>query len=579
MLPILISGVRTGGICPGSLITSLAEGPTPDGTLFHRIYDYGLPAISIVLALVVAYAAIARARRVSAASDGEARFRILAEAIPQIVWTAIPGGGLDYCNQRLYDLTGLNKEDALGSGWQKLLHPDDLPLALENWENSRRTGTSYDVEYRLKTAAGGYRWHLVRATPMLDPTGTIVKWFGACTDIDDQMRNQQVLEEQVKQHTTALMEANTRLQSEMRERALAQQELNQQTERMMRELTKRSNRATNLAKMAELLQSCSDAKDAFSVVAGMAPKVFTELRGAVLLFDSSHQKLEVAAAWSNCDLPAGGFGPQDCWALRTGHMHIVVAGDHTAECGHATSGQYSYICLPLLAHGEATGVLFFQMIAEGELQQPVLALANMFAEQVSLSLANIRLREALRSQSIRDPLTSLYNRRYLEEMMDRETRRAIRADSGLGVLMLDLDHFKGFNDTYGHDAGDAVLRETASFLSKSVRAEDIVCRFGGEEFMILLPGADLAATEARAERIRSRLRDLTVVHEGQSLGTITASIGVAEVPQHGTSPQALIAAADAALYRAKKEGRDRVVTAGSAAETELDLNAAGKRKS
>ena len=219
------------------------------------------------------------------------------------------------------------------------------------------------------------------------------------------------------------------------------------------------------------------------------------------------------------------------------------------------------------------------MIAEGELQQAVLALANMFAEQVALSLANIRLREALRSQSIRDPLTSLYNRRYLEEMMDRETRRAIRADSGLGVLMLDLDHFKRFNDTFGHDAGDAVLRETASFLSKSVRAEDIVCRFGGEEFMILLPGADLATTEARAERIRSRLRDVTVVYEGQSLGIITVSIGVAEAPQHGTSPQALIAAADAALYRAKREGRDRVVIAGSADETESHLDAVWKRNS
>jgi diguanylate cyclase (GGDEF)-like protein/PAS domain S-box-containing protein len=546
--------------------------------LLHRIYDYGLPSISIVLALLVAYAAFTRARRASAASDGEIRFRILAEAIPQIVWTALPGEGMDYCNQRLCDLTGLLKEDVLGSGWQKLLHPDDLPLALENWENSRRTGSSYDVEYRLRTAAGGYRWHLVRATPMRDPAGTIVKWFGACTDIDDQMRNQQVLEEQVKQHTTALMEANTRLQSEMHERALAQQELNQQTERMMRELTKRSNRATNLAKMAELLQSCSEEKDAFSVLAGMAPKIFTDLRGAVLMFDSSHQKLEVGALWSKCDLPPAGFGPHDCWALRTGHTHVVVAGDHTAECGHATSGQYSYICLPLLSHGEAIGVLHFQMIAEGELQQAVLALANMFAEQVSLSLANIRLREALRSQSIRDPLTSLYNRRYLEEMMDRETRRAIRADSGLGVLMLDLDHFKSFNDTFGHDAGDAVLRETASFLTKSVRAEDIVCRFGGEEFMILLPGADLTTTKARAERIRSRVRDLTVVHDGQSLGTITVSVGVAEAPEHGTSPQALIAGADAALYRAKREGRDRVMIADAAVETDSHLDAVGKKK-
>jgi diguanylate cyclase (GGDEF)-like protein len=184
--------------------------------------------------------------------------------------------------------------------------------------------------------------------------------------------------------------------------------------------------------------------------------------------------------------------------------------------------------------------------------------AGTFAEQVGLSVSNLRLREALRNQSIRDPLTSLFNRRYLEEMMERETRRAVRAEYGLGVLMLDLDRFKTFNDTYGHDAGDTVLREAAAFLLKSVRAEDIVCRFGGEEFVIILPMADLKATYARAERIRSKVREMTVLHHGQSVGMITVSIGVAALPGHGTAPKGLLEAADAALYRAKREGRDRV---------------------
>jgi diguanylate cyclase (GGDEF)-like protein len=259
-------------------------------------------------------------------------------------------------------------------------------------------------------------------------------------------------------------------------------------------------------------------------------------------------------------------------------VHTVSAGDRTARCGHATSGPHRYFCLPLLSHGEATGILHFQMIEPGELQPPVLLMANMFAEQVSLSLANIQLREALHNQSIRDPLTGLYNRRYLEETLERETRRAVRAEQGLGVMMLDLDHFKKFNDTHGHDAGDAVLRETASFLLKSVRAEDIVCRFGGEEFIVILPAADLKTTQARAERIRNRLREMTVLHQGQSVGMVTASIGVAELPQHGTSPQVLIAAADAALYRAKKEGRDRVITADPAPEPTSQLTAPGTGK-
>lgn len=504
--------------------------------------------------------------------DGEDRFRTLAEAIPQIVWTAIPGKGMDYCNQRWYELTGLSEKQTLGWGWPDGLHPDDRPVVLQSWEKVQRTGEPFEMEYRLRNVAGGFRWHLVRATALRDSAGAIVKWFGACADIDDQIHNQQILEEQIRQHTAALMDANSLLESEMRERALAQQELNQQTERMVQELTKRSNRSTNLAKMAELLQSCSDPKDALSVVSRMAPKVFPELRCAVLLFDSTGEKLEVPADWPQSALPVNGFTPQDCWALRSGRAHTVAAGDHTAECGHAASGQYAYCCLPLLAHGETIGILHFQMIEPGEFPAAVMPLASMFAEQVGLSVANIQLREALRDQSIRDPLTGLYNRRYLEEMMERETRRAVRGEQGLGVLMLDLDHFKNFNDTYGHDAGDTVLRETAAFLLKSVRAEDIVCRFGGEEFIVILPVADLRVTQARAERIRSKLRELPVLHQGQSLGMVTVSVGVAELPEHGTSPKELIEAADAALYRAKREGRDRVVVAEPAPVADPNLN-------
>jgi diguanylate cyclase (GGDEF)-like protein len=188
-------------------------------------------------------------------------------------------------------------------------------------------------------------------------------------------------------------------------------------------------------------------------------------------------------------------------------------------------------------------------------------MANMFAEQVGQSLANLRLREALRDQSIRDPLTGLYNRRYLEETLDREIRRAVRSEQLLGILMLDLDHFKKFNDTYGHDAGDTVLRDTAAFLTRCVRAEDIVCRFGGEEFVIILPLADIQTTQARAERIRSKLRELTILHQGKAVGLVTVSVGVAELPQHGMTPKTLLEAADAALYVAKREGRDRVVVA------------------
>jgi PAS domain S-box-containing protein len=394
------------------------------------------------MVLPVLYGALHCIRRCRAAQqetiarESESHFRALAEAIPEIVWTAIPAFGLDYCNQRLCDLTGRTIEQLLGWKWKDTLHPDDVPLASNNWEKAHQTGAPTEAEYRFQTAKGDFRWHLVRATPMRDSSGQIVKWFGCCVDIDDQMRHQQVLEEEVKQHTAALFEANLRLESEMRERALAQQELNLQSERMVRELTQRSTRATSLARMAELLQSCADLNDIFAVLTGMAPKIFPELRGSVLVLNSSRDLLEVAASWSDCQLPATTFVPGDCWALRTGHVHTVAAGDSTAECRHVVSGQGAYACLPLMSQGGAIGVVHFQIIGSGALSEVVMLMANMFAEQVALSVANLRLREALRDQSIRDALTGLFNRRYLEETLEREIRRAVRSEHVLGVLML-----------------------------------------------------------------------------------------------------------------------------------------------
>ena len=549
-----------------SRVEDAREVNTSHSNLFSGV-PHLLLVVSVALLLLAVYGMLrfigrlTTARQGTIARESEVRFRALAEAIPEIVWAAIPGLGLDYCNQRLCDLTGETLEQLLGWNWKNGLHPDDLPLASSNWEKAHLTGAPMEAEYRFQTAKGDFRWHLVRATPMRNSSGKIVRWFGCCVDIDDQMRHQQVLEEEVKEHTAALFEANLRLETEMRERALAQQELNLQNERMVCELTQRSTRATGLAKMAELLQSCADLKDIFAVVAGMAPKIFPEFRGAVLVLNSSRDLLEVAASWSDCQLPATTFVPGDCWALRTGHVHMVATGDSTAECRHVVSGQGAYACLPLMSQGGAIGVVHFQIIAPGALSEAVMLMANMFAEQVGLSVANLRLREALRDQSIRDALTGLFNRRYLEETLDREIRRAVRSEHVLGVLMLDLDHFKKFNDTYGNEAGDTVLRETAAFLIRSVRAEDIVCRFGGEEFVIILPLADVTATQARAERIRSKLRELTILHQGKAVGMVTVSVGVAALPQHGTTPKTLLDAADAALYRAKRDGRDRVAVA------------------
>jgi diguanylate cyclase (GGDEF)-like protein len=328
-------------------------------------------------------------------------------------------------------------------------------------------------------------------------------------------------------------------------------------------LTKRSARAVLLARMGKLLQSSNCMTEAIGIVLGMAPKIFPDFRGALFLLNSSRSMLELAGSWAECELPeASAFEVNSCWALRMGQRHFVEAGDHTAPCPHASITKNSYLCVPVMTQGGTAGILHLQsMSSTREPFESELLMTSSFAEQVGLSIANIKLQEALRQQSTRDALTGLYNRRYLEESMEREIRRAARSDQPVGIIMFDLDHFKTFNDTFGHDAGDSVLREVGSFLQKSVRAEDVPCRFGGEEFLLILPGADLEGTHSRAERLRSQVKQLSVMHQGKPLGTITISVGVAAFPGHGSAIKDLIAAADGALYAAKRGGRDRVISA------------------
>jgi len=507
-------------------------------------------------------------KALGSALESDAQFRALTKAVPGMIWTACSDGTVDFANEQLEKYSGINVEHDLDQ-WPRLLHPDDVAITLSKWKHSVRTGEAHEIEYRLRRADGVYRWFLVRANPIRNDRGEITKWFGTCTDIEEQKHSVEILEEQVRERTLELADANARLQEEMWEKDAARTALDHQNERMVQELTERSHRATLLAKMGELLQSCISKDEVFSAALGFAPKIFPVTRGAVALLNSARSLAEVIGSWTDCALPAPVFEATSCWALRTGHPHLVVAGDPTAPCAHAAGLKNTYLCIPILAQGQAIGIIHFQATDQvPTLADSELSFKTTFAGQLGLSVANIGLREALRTQSIRDALTGLYNRRYLQEMLEREIRRAVRADMPLGVLMLDLDHFKKFNDTYGHEAGDTVLRETASFLTKNVRAEDIVCRFGGEEFVVILPTATMEAAKARAERLRSKLRELTVLHQGQSLGAITVSIGVAAVPQHGTSPKDLIEAADAALYCAKRDGRDRVVVAASPSDLE-----------
>lgn len=299
----------------------------------------------------------------------EAQLRALAEAIPQIVWTALPDGKSDYANRRWYELTHLSEAESLGDDWLEVVHLDDREPCQEAWHRSLRTGEPFELEYRIRNANAGFRWFLGRATAMRDADGNIIRWFGTCTDIEDQKHQQQILEEQIKERTEELANANTKLQEEIWERDLARRQLDEQNDKMLHDLTARSQRATLLAKMGELLQSCVSKEEVFAAALGFAPKIFPTSRGALALLNAGHDLAQIAGQWQECLLPIPVFEPNSCWALRTGHPHLVVAGDTTAPCAHALGLKHTYLCIPILAQGEALGILYFQATDEA----PVLA--------------------------------------------------------------------------------------------------------------------------------------------------------------------------------------------------------------
>ncbi|MFH2071424.1 MAG: diguanylate cyclase [Actinomycetota bacterium] len=341
---------------------------------------------------------------------------------------------------------------------------------------------------------------------------------------------------------------------------------NQMLESRVQDLQALGQEADLISEMGEMLQASQGAAEAHRVIASFAGRLFSRGVGAVGLINQSRNLAENVVVWGAGEVGAAVFDPADCWALRRGKPHFLGDDAVRVICPHLESvDPRQSMCLPLLAQGENLGVLTMVSSDAGpswmDAWPRVHQLSATFADHLALALANLRLRNTLQTQSIRDPITGLFNRRYLEESLEREMARAERRGTSLGVIMLDLDHFKEFNDTYGHRAGDAALSALGRLLRTLVRAEDIPCRYGGEEFAVILPDATLEQSAQRAEQIREALAEVSLRHADRELGHITLSAGIAAFPDHGGSLEDLILAADRALYQAKSAGRNRVVIA------------------
>jgi diguanylate cyclase (GGDEF)-like protein/PAS domain S-box-containing protein len=341
---------------------------------------------------------------------------------------------------------------------------------------------------------------------------------------------------------------------------------------LVTELQLRTTQMTLLNEMSDLLQCCGSRDEAYNVVAQSARKIFPiATSGALFVFRSSRNALETVSVWGGKNASESTTVPDDCWALRRGRANWSESPDGGVVCGHIKHPvAASYLCVPLAAQGDVLGILHLQYdrsesafgtVVFETLQESQQRLATSVASQIALSLASINLRETLRDQSIRDPLTGLFNRRFMQECLDRELLRAKRKNHPLTILFLDLDHFKKFNDTFGHEAGDLVLKSMAEIFRQYFRGDDVVCRYGGEEFAVILPESTAKDAVERANELRKDSKKLQLKHQGRTLDPVSVSMGVASFPEHGSTAEELLRVADQGLYQSKADGRDRVTVA------------------
>lgn len=449
-------------------------------------------------------------------------------------------------SEGLYEMHGMTDGfDGTPEAFRALQHPEDRDRVSAALARAMRERGSFSIDFRIIRPDGEERFLRGKGETLVNRFGEATGLFGTVQDITAQ-----------REIENALHEVNVELQ------------------RSVTELERRNLQATLTASMGEMLLSCVTHAEIDAVVRDFGQRMFPGSEGSLAVVRNG--TLVVTASWPRERSAVTSSPSESCWGLRLRRPHVAPAGPLAQRCSHQPDEDRSSICVPMIAQGEVLGVMAISSTGEASWMNDGPGtmgrrLAQTMAEYVGLALANLDLREELRDQSVRDPLTGLFNRRYLMETLDRDLQRAQRAGSPLTLLAIDVDHFKELNDSAGHAAGDDALRELGAFLSTSIRAGDVACRTGGDEFTVVLEGATLEEAMARAERLREGARELMVVSEQWQM---SVSIGVAGVPPFGVDAETLQRSADAALYRAKRSGRDQVAMSETPNEVQARLRLA-----
>ncbi len=433
---------------------------------------------------------------------------------------------------------------------------NDLIVKKELWNSlleliiGEQAVKGFEVQIRKKS--GSIFWCVLNARGVHDQeTLEIVKIEGFLSDINDKKIAQES-QEKILEDTEAIVNERT---IELSNR--------------IAELEHRNQLSRHMGEMGDMLQSCRSIDETFPVINQYLKVFFPGDNCTLYLHDSEKQLIDrVVPPVSQSDT-FNSMTNESCWALRQGKSYLFQDMDQELSCDHVNIAPHGYLCIPLIAHGVTIGLfhIIFQDpkdAPEDEILMPMdrkMRLSSRLAEHLSLALANLTLQEELKIKSIQDSLTGLANRRHMEEIMQRQFHRLMRYNTPCSLLMLDVDHFKNFNDTYGHDLGDYVLQELGKYLIENTRGEDLACRFGGEEFIIIMVDTDTETAFKKAEKMCAEIaKDITIPYQSEKLH-VTVSIGVATSPAHGRNTTELLKSADNALYQAKGNGRNRVEVA------------------
>jgi diguanylate cyclase (GGDEF)-like protein/PAS domain S-box-containing protein len=462
----------------------------------------------------------------------EEKYRELFENPTDMVFTHDLEGRLTSINKAAERITGYSVDEALRMKFTDLVAPDFLPSARDIIRRQIAGDSPATFELDI-IAKSGHRVALEISTRPIFRNGLPFAIQGLARDITERKKTEEALH-------------------------LA----NQKLEAWVNELEQRTHEMTLLSEMGDMLRACLNTDEAYNVIIRIAQQIFPVQVGALYVITPSRNLVEAAALWGNPSLVERIFSPEECWGLRRGRVHWVEDANTGLLCKHLHQPPpNSYLCVPMMAQSEALGVLHLTQPEGAPITEAKQRLAVTMAEHIAMALSNLKLHETLRSQSIRDPLTGLFNRRFMEESLELELRRAARNQKPLGVIMVDVDRFNQINDGMGRDAGDAVLRDVGGLLQSTIRKEDIACRISGQKFAVILPNGTVDITLQRAENLRQIIRNFEVKHRRQAIGSVTVSAGVAAFPDHGRIGEALLRAADGALSRAMQDGGDRVTVA------------------